>query len=141
MMIEASVAESRRGFPPCLFQECAIMPVGHGRAPDGEASHPDSMGRALVRRARLATHQELALGDDDHFRLEVHEYSLPLGLTIYGATSGGNQFRFKVESKNFIAASRISSRPSPIPFTVGSTLMCGWMPTLCNWRPSACRTS
>src|SRR5499426_445050 len=71
-MIEARVAEARRGLPSRLFQEDAIKPVGHGRAPDGEAIHPDVMRRALVRRARFATHQEPARGNHYHFRLEVH---------------------------------------------------------------------
>src|SRR5262245_24541467 len=73
--LEARVAEVRRGFPARFFQEDAIKLVSHGRAPEGEAIHPDAMRRAFVRRPRLAAHQKLARGDHDHFRLEVHGHS------------------------------------------------------------------
>jgi hypothetical protein len=75
-VIEARVAEARWGLPSRLFQKDAVKPVSDGRAPDGEAIYPNAMRRALIRRACLATHQELARGDHDHFRLEVHGHSI-----------------------------------------------------------------
>src|SRR5262245_39352434 len=81
-MIEARVAEVRWGLPSRLFQEDAIKPVGHGRAPDGKAVHPDAVRRAFVRRARLTTHQELASGNHYHFRFEVHGHSFTFADSI-----------------------------------------------------------